>query len=90
MTPLNADTGEAGAVLRMDVETLQVLSFSERMRAYADFETACASWRIARWNRRVRPIGWALDASLDMRRALRSWRHYANAVRKAKRGKMAA
>lgn len=90
MTPLNADTGEAWATLRMDGDTLQALPFSERMRAYADFETACASWQLARWHRRVRPMGWALDASLDMRRALRSWRHYANAVRKAKRGRLAA
>lgn len=68
------------------VDTLAVLPFAERIRAYDDFDAALVHWRSARHARRFGMWGW----QLDMRRALRFWRHYATAVRKARNRRIAA
>ncbi len=68
------------------VDTLAVLPFAERIRAYEDFDAAVRNWAMARRERRAG--GW--EWRLDIRRAQRAWKHYTAAVRKAKAGRMAA
>lgn len=68
------------------VETLAVLSWSVRVQAYADFDDALANWRQARRARANGDWCWRLD----MRRALRFWKHYADAVRRANERRIAA
>ena len=64
-------------------EAVAALSFHERMQAYDDFEQALASRRIAHWCRRNKIPGWGHEFHLEMRLALRHWKHFAAAVRKA-------
>lgn len=54
-----------------------------RWRADEDFRMAVASRNLARFALKWRTPGWRLDHRLEMRRAIRYWRHYANAVRAA-------
>jgi hypothetical protein len=52
-----------------------------RWRADEDFRQALASRDLARFHRKWKTPGWRLDHRLEMRRAIRYWRHYAEAVR---------
>lgn len=72
--------------LSLAVDTLQALPFAERMRAYTDFDRAISDWGLARFSRRNNIWSWRLD----MRSALRAWRHYKQAVRKARGWRVAA
>lgn len=75
--------------LSMDIEALQSLPFSKRMQAYDDFDTAVASWAMSRWLRN-HTRGWGAERVLEMRRALRAWKRYAEAVRTARNMRIAA
>lgn len=68
------------------VDTLAALPFGERMQAYSDYDQALANWHLARQDRRAGGWQWRLD----MRRALRFWRHYKRAVRAAQDVRIAA
>jgi len=72
------------------VDALRVLPFHDRIVAYDDFDAAVQSRRLAHWYRRNRTLGWQGDFHLHMRRAIRAWGHYADAVRKASNMRIAA
>lgn len=55
-----------------------------RWRADEDFHQALASRDMARFYLRWKVPGWRLDHRLEMRRAIRFWRHYATALRASK------
>ena len=52
-----------------------------RWRVSEDFHQAMASRDLARFYLKWKTPGWQLDHRLEMRRAIRHWRHYAKAVR---------
>lgn len=52
-----------------------------RWRASADYELAIKSRANARRHRSYRLPGWRLDHMLEMRRALRAWKHFSEAMR---------
>ena len=54
----------------------------DRLRADTDFRTALMHRDQARRELRWRLPGWRLDHRLEMRRAIRAWQHYADAVRR--------
>lgn len=58
-----------------------VHSFDQRWRIYDDFFRAKQCRENARRCRNYRLPGWRLDHRLELRRALRAWKHYAEAVR---------
>lgn len=69
----------SGHTPSLAVDTLRSLPFHRRMQAYEDFDKAVSSWALARFNRRNGIWFW----HLDMRAALRAWKHYKRAVRAA-------
>lgn len=68
------------------VDCLNVLPFSERMEAYANFDAAMSAWKLARLG--LRQNSW--QARLDYRQALRAWGRYKRAVRAAQSMRNAA
>ncbi|PAQ03687.1 hypothetical protein LRP31_25685 [Mesorhizobium mediterraneum] len=54
-----------------------------RWRAHADFQTARECRLTARIYLRHKTPGWRFIHRLEMRRAIRFWHHYAEAVRAA-------
>lgn len=73
----------------MAVDTLRSLPFHDRITAYEDFDVASQCRRLAHWYRRNKPFGWQGDFHIQMRRAIRAWGHYAEAVRRASQRKAA-
>lgn len=93
MTPSRLTAQEARTLAplhSMAVDTLSVLPFHDRIVAYDDFDDARQNRRLAHWYRRNKTLGWRGDFHLQMRRAIRAWRHYADAVRKAENMRIAA
>lgn len=72
--------------LHRDDEALRHLPWETRVQASIDFDRAVSEWSVARLGRQNRAWDWRLD----MHRARRAWRHYADAIRRAKAGKIAA
>lgn len=62
---------------------VQPLSWNDRMIAYEDFDAAINHRQLARWNLRTKPLGWAGEFQTEIRKAIRAWKHFKNAVRKA-------
>jgi hypothetical protein len=60
------------------------LSFEDRMDAYELHDEATRARKLAHWNRRNKPLGWAYEFALNMRRSRRAWRTYAAAVRRGR------
>lgn len=59
----------------------RIPDFVERFRADADFQTAKMCRENAARLLRFKEPGWRFAHRLEMRRAIRFWRHYATAVR---------
>lgn len=55
-----------------------------RWRADEDFHIVQQCRENARFYARYKLPGWRLDHRLELRRAIRAWKHYAAAVRSAK------
>lgn len=68
------------------VDALAALPWGDRMQAYSDYDNALMHWNLARLHMRARNWQWRLD----MRRALRFWKHYKRAVRAAQDVRIAA
>lgn len=91
MTPSRLTAQEARIPGRsMAVDTLASLPFHDHIVAYDDFDAAVQGRRLAHWYRRNKTLGWQGDFHLQMRRAIRSWGYYAEAVRKAGNMRIAA
>lgn len=54
---------------------------TSRLRAITDYQTAVEARSMARRELRWRMPAWRLIHRLELRRAIRAWRHYAKAVR---------
>lgn len=52
-----------------------------RWRAAADYDAAMIARASARVAIRWRTPGWRLDHMLEMRRAMRAWKHFSKAMR---------
>ncbi|RWF44256.1 MAG: hypothetical protein EOS65_02450 [Mesorhizobium sp.] len=59
----------------------KIADFAARVQADEDFRTAKECRETARFYLRTRLPGWRLDHRLELRRAIRFWRHYKAAVR---------
>lgn len=70
--------------MTIPAEAVASLPWPERMQAYDDFDQAFTARRIAHWCRRNKTLGWGHQFHLEMRRAMRRWKHFKAAVRKAR------
>lgn len=55
---------------------------ASRLRAITDYQTAVEARHTAHRELRWKMPAWRLNHRLELRRAIRAWRHYANAVRR--------
>jgi hypothetical protein len=60
------------------------------MQAYDDFDAALSCREMARKWKSYRLPGWRMDHKMELRRAIRAWKHYKDAVKKAGEWRAAA
>lgn len=61
-----------------------ISDFAVRIRAITDYQMAVEARHTAHRELRWKMPAWRLIHRLELRRAIRAWRHYANAIRRGR------